>query len=123
MDDVERVFERWKMTMGHTRARLDPKRAKAIRAMLAIGYTVEDLELAIFGCSISPFHQGQNERGQKYHDVALICRDAEHVDKFISLAERAVNKALQKAQERPAEPLPARSIHGVPAHIMALVKR
>lgn len=101
-DSIEFIFERWKQTMGHQRARLDQKRAKAIRAMLMAGYTVEDLELAIFGCSISPFHRGQNDRAQKYQDIALICRDAEHVDKFIALAEAAAAKQVRDAVERPS---------------------
>lgn len=88
--------------MGNPRARLDVKRAKAIRLMLAAGYSREDLELAIFGCSISPFHRGQNDRGQKYQDIALICRDAEHVDKFIAIAELATAKELRRASEGPS---------------------
>lgn len=110
---IERLFERWKATMEHPRARLDTKRERAIRAMLAVGYSVEDLELAIFGCSVSPFHQGQNDRGAKFDDIALICRDAEHVDKFIALAEKAAARQVRKAVEsprlmdRPATPIPA----------------
>lgn len=99
---IEAVFERWKTTMGHSRAKLDQKRAKAIRAMLVAGYTQEDLELAIFGCSISPFHRGQNDRGQKYQDIGLICRDAEHIDKFIAIAELAAAKATRKAMDQPS---------------------
>lgn len=119
MDEVEQVFNRWKQTMANPRARLDPKRAKAIRGMLAVGYTVEDLELAIFGCSISPFHRGQNDRATKYQDIALICRDAEHVDKFIALAELAASKSMARALERPQQV----ERTAPPAHLMALVKR
>lgn len=109
---IEHIFERWKVTMGHPRARLDAKREKAIRAMLAVGYSVEDLELAIFGCSVSPFHQGQNDRGTKFEDIGLIFRDAEHVDKFIALGELAMAKSVRKAVEsprlmdKPATPVP-----------------
>jgi hypothetical protein len=98
---IEAIFERWKTTMGHARAKLDAKRAKAIRAMLNIGYTQEDLELAIFGCSVSSFHQGQNDRGAKFDDINLICRDAEHVDRFIDLAEKAMAKQVRRAVESP----------------------
>lgn len=119
-EEIEHIFERWKTTMGHPRARLDAKRSKAIRAMLAVGYTVEDLELAIFGCSVSPFHQGQNDRGQKYEDIALICRDAEHIDKFIALAEQAIAKRVTKA----AAPKPVEIPRSAPpAHLMALVRK
>jgi hypothetical protein len=116
MEEVDAVFDRWKSTMGHPRARLDLKRAKAIRSMLAVGYSVEDLQLAIFGCSISPFHQGQNDRSQKYEDIGLICRDAEHVDKFIALAEAHTRRA--RKYDAPRAPVSA-----VPDNVMALVKR
>lgn len=120
-DDIEAIFDRWKTTMGHHRARLDVRRAKAIRAMLAIGYSVDDLELAIFGCSVSPFHQGQNDRGTKFEDIALICRDAEHVDKFIALAEKVMAKRTAHLSKSPEKSAPM-SAQPVPAHIMALIK-
>lgn len=115
-EEIEQVFERWKATMGHSRARLDMKREKAIRAMLAIGYTVEDLNLAIFGCSVSPFHQGQNDRGTKFEDIALICRDAEHVDKFIALAEKIAARARPNR-----EPLVEKT--PMPENVRAMVRR
>lgn len=122
-DEVEAVFARWKATMGHPRARLDPKRAKAIRGMLAIGYTVEDLELAIFGCSVSPFHQGQNDRATRFDDIGLICRDAEHVDRFIELAEKAATRKTAQALQQPRERLMDKPASAPPAHVMALVKK
>lgn len=114
--EIEAVFNRWKTTMGHARARLDPKRAKAIRGMLMVGYTVEDLELAIFGCSVSAFHQGQNDRSQRYDDIALICRDAEHVDKFIAVAEMTTRRT--KRYEGPKA-----EVSAVPANVMAMVRK
>lgn len=101
MEQIEHVFERWKATMGHSRARLDKERTKAIREMLVVGYSVEDLELAIFGCSISAFHQGQNDRATKFDDITLICRDAKHVDKFIALAEKLMAKQVRQAVTAP----------------------
>lgn len=100
-DEARQVFERWKETMGSPRSKLDPRRAEAIDGMLAVGYSIEDLELAIFGCSISPFHQGQNDRREKYYDIGLICRDAEHVDKFIAMAEKAMAKRVQRIADKP----------------------
>lgn len=117
---IEHLFERWKATMTKPRARLDEKRTRAIRAMLAVGYSVEDLELAIFGCSVSPFHQGQNDRGTKFEDIALICRDAEHVDKFIALAEKAMARQVRKAVESPR--LMDRPASAVPDSLRKFVK-
>lgn len=118
--EAEQVFERWKQVMGSPRSRLDPSRAKAIDAMLSIGYSVEDLQLAIFGCSVSPFHQGQNDRKERYVDIALICRDAQHVDKFIALAEKVTAREVRKAVDQPRlmDKPPSR----VPEHLRKFVK-
>lgn len=120
MDEVETVFERWKATLGYTRARMDAKRAKAIRDRLRDGYTVEDLELAIFGCSVSDFHQGQNDRSTRYDDIALICRDAEHVDRFIATAEKKIARQVASAA-KPAEPQHVRT--KMPESVRALIAK
>lgn len=116
------VFERWREALGSPRSRLDPTRAKAIDGMLSIGYSVEDLQLAIFGCSISPYHQGQNDRRQRYTDIELICRDAQHVDKFIELAEREISKQVERASEPPGRLLD-RPASKMPDFIRAMVKK
>lgn len=121
-DPIEHIFERWKATMGHPRARLDKERIKAIREMLTVGYSVEDLELAIFGCSVSPWHQGQNDRATVFDDITLICRDAKHVDKFIALAEQAMAKSMRKAIETPPR-LMDKPATPIPDHVRAMVKK
>jgi hypothetical protein len=120
-NDINAVFTRWKECMGHTRARLDIVRRKAIGAMLRCGYSVDDLHLAIFGCSISDFHQGNNDRQMKYDDITLICRDAQHVDKFIQIAERHAAKAARRAQERAGESRPT-APSAIPEHLRKFVK-
>lgn len=70
----------------HPRARAGSKERAKIRERLAEGSTVDDLKLAIDGCHKSPFHCGDNERGQKYQTLELIVRDASKVAAFIELA-------------------------------------
>jgi hypothetical protein len=85
---VSEVFGYWQETMTSPHSRLSDKRARAIKARLRDGYTVEQLKRAVFGCSVTPHNMGFNERDQKYNDIELICRDAGHVDRFIANAAR-----------------------------------
>jgi hypothetical protein len=80
------VFDHWKQVMGKPRAKLDAKRSKAIAARLADGYDVEALCRAIDGCKASSWHMGVNDRGTRFDDLELICRDAAHVDRFLTIA-------------------------------------
>lgn len=77
------VFDFWRVTLGHDRAVMDAKRTKVIESRLKDGYTVDQLCNAVKGCSLSPFHMGDNDRGCKYDGLELILRDAEKVDQFI----------------------------------------
>lgn len=83
------VFEFWQQAMRHPNAKLDDKRRKAIKQALDLGYTVDQLKTAVEGCARSPWHMGQNDRGEVYDDISLICRDAQHIDKFIRNATTA----------------------------------
>lgn len=98
-ESVLAVFNHWSIIMGHTRARMDLKRAQVIRERMRDGYTIEDLCLAIDGCAASAFHMGENDRRQVYDSITLILRDADHVDKFIRAGETA-HKMIQQRQER-----------------------
>ncbi len=81
--DVERVFTTWREVMGRGRARLDDKRRRLIRRALALGYGVEDLELAVRGCAATPHNMGVNDQGTRYDDLGLILRDGDHIDRFM----------------------------------------
>jgi hypothetical protein len=84
--DLRAIFDHWRSTTGHGRAKLDKKREAVIRARLRDGYSVSDLCLAIDGVMVSRWHSGENPDGIVYDSLLLILRDAEHVDKFIRLA-------------------------------------
>jgi hypothetical protein len=78
---VRIVFDYWREVMGHHKAKLDGKRRRCIAGSLK-HYSVEDLKRAIDGCKASAWHQGKNRDGKVFDDIALICRDAEHVERF-----------------------------------------
>ncbi len=80
------VFAHWQHVMNHPHAKLDTKRRKKIEQALNLGYTTDDLQLAIDGCSKTPFNIGLNDRGQRYDSIDLIFRDADHIDQFIANA-------------------------------------
>ncbi len=84
MDDqaVTEVFAFWRDLLS-PRARLDERRRRLIRARLEDGYSAEELKLACLGCRASSFHQGDNDRGQRYCSIDLICRNAEKVEQFL----------------------------------------
>jgi hypothetical protein len=84
--DLRAIFDHWRSTTGHGRAKLDRKREAVIRARLRDGYSVSDLCRAIDGVMVSRWHTGENPDGIVYDSLQLILRDAEHVDKFIRLA-------------------------------------
>lgn len=93
MSEVLEVFEFWKELLSNERSRLDEKRRRAIMSRLRDGYTADDLKMACLGCRASPFHNGENDRNRAYKSIELICRDSDHVDHFIEVAERETAKA------------------------------
>lgn len=83
-NEIAEVFEYWQLRLEHPESRLDGKRRKAINRALQLGYTVDQLCAAINGCARSPFHMGDNARGERFDALGLILRDADHIDRFIS---------------------------------------
>lgn len=100
---AERVFDHWRTATKHPRAQLDAKRRTLIlRALKA--YSAEDLCRAIDGYARSPFHQGQNDRSQRYDGLDLILRDAGKIEAGWDLAAKHV-----PAPESPSRPRPPSS--------------
>ena len=101
LSQVTEIFHFWCDTMKKNRAqnKITPKRDKAIRARLKEGYTVEDIKLAITGCSKDAFSMGQNDRGKPFNDIELICRTGEKLEGFrdhqpLSFEERQQEELL-----------------------------
>ena len=83
---VREVFKHWQAVMAKPKALLDDKRARAVKARLAEGRTVEDLKQAIDGCAQTPHNMGSNDRGEKFNDLELICRNGPNVERFLANA-------------------------------------
>jgi hypothetical protein len=67
---------------------LSDKRSKLIARALK-DYSVDVLKQAVVGCSLSDWHMGGNPRNTRYTSLELILRDAEHIERFASIAEDA----------------------------------
>ena len=98
-DPVMSVFEHWRQVMDHPKAVLDKQRRRYIRLALDRGYRVEDLCLAITGCSLTPHNCGHNDRGERYDGLHLILRSADQIDRFIRNAQHPP-KPLNPAEQR-----------------------
>ena len=80
---IRELFDFWKSTMKKNGSTLlTPKRERNIADRLKQGYTVDQIKNAIQGNSISPFHNGQNDRKEVFNDIELICRSGEKIEKF-----------------------------------------
>lgn len=75
------IFDYWKEKLGHPQARLDEKRRRRIEWALR-QYDEPLIRKAIDGCAASAWHRGDNPDRKVYDDVALILRDAEHLERF-----------------------------------------
>ena len=71
-----------------------------IRDRLAEGYTVAELCMAIDGCHMSPFHQGENDRNRHYDSLELIMRNADKVTMFIDIKLAGVQPVLSEKNLR-----------------------
>ncbi len=107
-DPVNTVFNNWKTILEHPKAVLDGKRRTKIKQALK-AHPVADLKKAFQGCSLSPFHMGDNDRLQRYDDIALILRDAGQIEKFMNYADHPPQKREKpyspETDTRPRRPL------------------
>lgn len=85
-DDKVKLFNHWIRTcnMGPPPPAFTPERRKLLNARLKENKTLDDLAMAITGCSITPHNQGQNDRNTKYMNWELIFKNAGNVDRFIA---------------------------------------
>lgn len=69
------------------RATSESKEWRLVRSRMREGYSAADLKRAIDGYHASPFHCGQNDRGEKYLGFEFILRDGSHVAKGLEYAD------------------------------------
>ncbi len=103
-DAVKVIFEHWKTSMNHPRAKLDCKRSSLIRKALKMGYTVQELCDAVTGCSLTPHNTGENLQGQRYDGLHVIFKDADQIDRFIYNCHhppkpKSTNEAIKRQED------------------------
>jgi len=85
--EVQEVFNYWVdqtwIKRGPRPKLTDPRWRKI--ALAIYEYGLEEAKMAIRGCTLSPFHMGDNKMRRRYTDIELILRDAAHIERFISL--------------------------------------
>lgn len=95
------VFEHWKSSMNHPKAKLDNKRKRLILEAMKLGYDSKQLCDAISGCVQTPYNMGMNENGQRYDGLHVILRNADQIDRFIRNyyePPQPLNKKMQMAK-------------------------
>ena len=85
-DLVLQVWEYW-AGIHQSKAKLNATVRGKIKTRLK-SFTVDQIKLAIDGNASSPFHQGENDRKQKYHSLELICRNDENTQRFIDMTNQ-----------------------------------
>lgn len=80
-EDVEKLFEFWRATLGKKALLSDERRA--ILAWAILNYGMETCEMAVKGCSLSDWHMGRNPNNVRYDSIELIFRNSEKVEWFV----------------------------------------
>jgi len=91
-DSILKIFDFWKTTFSTPNSKLADKRKKIIKAALK-NYSIEELEQAITGCSMTPHNMGINDRHEKYFGLHIILKDADQIERFIRNAELPPKKS------------------------------
>lgn len=76
LEEANDIFDFWSMEMDKLGVGFSGRRRAKVLSRLKEGYTVEQIKRAIVGCKTSPWHQGENDRGEKFDDLTLICANS-----------------------------------------------
>lgn len=105
-DPVEKVWGCYVATMDPRRVELPVDERRLIRDALTVA-TADECCQAIRGCSLSPFHMGQNDRGKKYNRLTQILKAKrgvrtlrEQIDMFLEIAESRGGGGHSSSAER-----------------------
>jgi hypothetical protein len=108
--NVLAVFLVWQAAFS-PKAKLDKQRDARIRARLREGYSVEQLQQAIINARNDPHLMGETN-GQKYTGLKTLLRDAEQVERLMTLTSRPVAPAPRNGFRRHDDaPPPDRPLH------------
>jgi hypothetical protein len=82
-DKVRPLFDYWRVTCGHPNAKLTRDRRAKVLARLREGYRTPEIRRAIEGAAK---HAYVDDRGVRYDDLELICRNGSKLEGFIGRA-------------------------------------
>jgi hypothetical protein len=83
-DVAVQLFQFWQTECGHPQAKFGPKRQKAVLARLQ-DYHPRQIAYAIRGARLAAY---TDEKGNRYDDLELICRDEVKLENFIARYQR-----------------------------------
>jgi len=94
---VRQVFDHWVRVRGKDpkRVQLTTDRKRKIEARLRERYSVADICAAIDGVARSPHHCGENDTGQVWDDLTLICRSGSKLEMFRDMQEPRTRPGMQ----------------------------
>jgi hypothetical protein len=96
------AFQFWRLHLKHPQAIFNAKRQRAVDDRLKEGYSVMRILLAIRGCKLTPHNMGENDRGEVYDALDLICRNGSQVERFEARALRE-DETQERLARRAAE--------------------
>jgi uncharacterized protein YdaU (DUF1376 family) len=81
---AQQVFDYWVQVMGRgSQTQFTAERKKKVRERLKT-YTVDQIKMAIDGCTKSDFHMGRDPKSNGlFNDLELICRTSTKLEEFI----------------------------------------
>ena len=97
--DICEVFDFWKATMNHPKAKLDDKRRQKIKKALGLGYSKEELMDAVRGCVMTAHNMGDNDRYEIFDDIELILRNSPNIERFINNSKGKVEFVKKSKKE------------------------
>jgi hypothetical protein len=97
---VEHLFQRWVQILGKGDCKLGDKRFDCLRAMIGLGYTNEQFEMAFFGAKQHAYRNPKT--GQVHNDIEFICRNEANFERFANLGAAGV-RAAKEDLERGAQ--------------------
>jgi len=92
------VFDYWKSTLNHPKAKLTIDREAKIRARLNESYSIDDLKRTVDGCKASVYHMGDNDQGKIYDSIELLFRNGDKVEQFWGYLKMKQEKSVYQVQ-------------------------
>jgi uncharacterized phage protein (TIGR02220 family) len=81
IEEIREVFDHWQARTKRPTAKLNEARKTTIRARLREGFTVAQLQNVIDFAAESSFHQGENDRGNRYDWIRHIMGSSSKVER------------------------------------------